>query len=151
MLASEKGFVMTDKIIPASIGSAKLVSAKLVAARLLMALIFLLSGIGKISAYAGTQGYMAAMGVPGMLLTPAIIFEIGGAILLLLGFKTRILSYLMAGFCLLTATIFHADFADQIQMIMFLKNIAMAGGFIALGTVGAGAWSMDGRLAARAA
>lgn len=118
-------------------------------ARALMSLIFILSGIGKIGAVVATQGYMEAYGVPGVLLWPAAALEIGGGVMLLIGFKTRPLSIGLAGWCLLTAFIFHTKFSDPIQMIMFLKNMTMAGGFLALANSGAPGLSVDGILASR--
>jgi putative oxidoreductase len=118
-------------------------------ARALMSLIFILSGVGKIGAVLATQGYMEAYGVPGVLLWPAAALEIGGGVALLIGFKTRPLSIVLAGWCLLTAFIFHTKFADPIQMIMFLKNMTMAGGFLALANSGAPGFSADGFLASR--
>lgn len=111
--------------------------------RLGMAAIFILSGIGKMGAFAQTQGYMEAYGLPGALLAPTIAFEIGAGLALLVGLCTRYVALLLAGFCLATAIIFHRDFADQIQQIMFLKNIAMAGGLLHLAKTGASNWSID--------
>ena len=114
-------------------------------ARVLMSALFLLSGIGKLTAVSATQGYMAAYGVPAVLLWPAAAFEIGSGALLLLGLWTRPLGVLLAGWCLLTAAIFHTAFADQNQLINFLKNLAMAGGFLLLARAGATGFSLDGR------
>ena len=100
------------------------------AGRVLLAHIFLLSGINKVTGYSGTQGYMEAMGVPGMLLPLVILLEIGGAVALIIGWQTRWAAYVLAGFTVLAGVIFHNNFADQIQMIMFMKNLALAGGVI---------------------
>ena len=108
-----------------------------------MAAIFILSGRGKLGAPEATQDYMAAMGVPGALLWPTIAFEVSAGALLLVGMFTRPLALLLAGFSLLTGIIFHHGFADQIQMIMFLKNVAMTGGFLLLAKVGAPGFSVD--------
>lgn len=114
--------------------------------RILLALIFVLAGFGKLGAgYAGTQGYMESMGVPGMLLPLVIILEIGGGIALIIGWQTRIVSWLLAGFTLLAALIFHNNFGDQTQMIMFLKNLAIVGGLLVLAVHGPGAYSLDKR------
>ncbi len=81
-----------------------------------------------------------------MVLLPAVILlELGGGLAVLLGWQTRISAFLLAGFCLLSALIFHANFGDQMQSILFLKNMAMAGGFLFLVAGGAGAWSLDAR------
>jgi len=102
------------------------------AGRLLLAQIFLLAGINKITGYAGTQGYMEAMGVPGGLLPLVILLEVGGAVALIIGWKTRWAALALAGFSILSAVIFHADLADQVQAIMFMKNFAIAGGLLVL-------------------
>lgn len=116
--------------------------------RLLMGQIFLVSGIGKISAYSATQGWMEAMGVPGMLLPAVILLELGGGIALMLGWQTRPLAWLLAGFSVIAAAIFHNNFSDQIQSIMFMKNLAMAGGLLFIAAHGAGELSIDARLLA---
>lgn len=116
------------------------------AGRLLMAQIFLIAGFTKITGYAGTQGYMEAMGVPGALLPLVIALEIGGGLALVLGFQTRLAALALAGFSLVSAFIFHTNFADQTQMIMFMKNFAMAGGLLILaGYPAAGTLSLDAR------
>lgn len=112
-------------------------------ARLFLGQIFLLAGISKISSYAGTQGYMDAMGVPGTLLPLVIALEIGGGLAIIAGWQTRLASIALAVFTLAAAAIFHNDLADQTQMIMFMKNIAIAGGFILLAVHGAGGYSLD--------
>ena len=114
-------------------------------ARLFLAQMFLLSGIFKISGYAGTQGYMEAMGVPGMLLPLVIALEIGGGLAIIAGWQTRLVSIVLAAFTLAAAAIFHNNLADQTQMIMFMKNIAIAGGFILLAVHGVGGYSWDNR------
>jgi putative oxidoreductase len=123
----------------------KLQAPAMATARVLMALIFILSGLSKIGATDAIRGYMEAMGVPGVLLWPTIAFEIGAGLLVALGYQTRIIALLLSGFCLVSAVIFHHQFADQIQMIMFLKNIAMAGGFLLLTCVGPGSLSLDAK------
>ena len=114
--------------------------------RVLMAQIFLLAGLNKITGYAGTQGYMEAMGVPGVLLPLVIALEIGGGLALLLGWQTRWAGLALAGFSMISAVIFHADLNDQMQMIMFMKNFAMAGGLLILSAYPVSAtWSLDAR------
>ncbi len=115
-------------------------------ARILMAQIFLLAGLSKIGAYAGTQGYMESMGVPGIMLPLVIALEVGGAIALIVGFKTRWVALGLAGFSAISAVMFHANFADQMQMIMFMKNWAIAGGLVLLAVHGAGHFSLDNRV-----
>jgi len=114
-------------------------------ARLFLAQIFLLSGIFKISGYASTQGYMEAMGIPGMLLPLVILLEVGGGLAIIAGWQTRLVSIVLAVFTLAAAVIFHNNLADQMQMIMFMKNIAITGGFILLAVHGAGSYSLDNR------
>ena len=113
--------------------------------RLLLSAMFLMSGIGKIGSYAATAGYMASAGVPGALLPLTILLEIGGALAVILGWKVRPVSVLLAGFTLLTAFIFHGNFGDQIQMIMFLKNLSIAGAFLMLAGNGSGRYGLDSR------
>lgn len=119
------------------------------AGRLMLAAIFVISGIGKIGGYAGTQAYMESMGVPGVLLPLVIIVELGGGLALIAGWQARLAGFLLAGFCLLSALLFHSDFADQMQAIMFWKNVAIAGGLLLLVANGAGRWSLDARQQAR--
>lgn len=113
--------------------------------RLFLALIFIIMGISKIGSYAATQGWMESAGVPGALLPAVIALEVLGGLAILLGWRTRIVALLLAGFSLLTAIVFHANFADQNQFIAFLKNVALAGGFLMLVAQGAGSFSLDGR------
>jgi len=113
-------------------------------ARIFLGQIFLISGLLKISGYEGTQGYMEAMGVPGMLLPLVIALEVVGGLAIMTGWQTKWVSMALAAFTLTAAMIFHSDFSDQIQMIMFMKNIAITGGFMLLVVYGAGAYSIDG-------
>lgn len=119
---------------------------ELLVGRILLALIFIMAGFNKIGGYEGTQGYMEAMGVPGMLLPLVIILELGGGLLIAVGFMTRYVALALAGFTILAGVIFHFDFSDQIQSIMFMKNLAIAGGFLVLARAGAGALSVDHKL-----
>jgi putative oxidoreductase len=118
-------------------------NASLLLSRFGLSLIFILSGWSKIGGYAGTQQYMEAMGVPGGLLPLVIALELGGGLALLAGLFTRPLAVALAGFSVVSAALFHANLGDQMQFINFYKNIAMAGGFLALAASGAGAWSLD--------
>ena len=113
--------------------------------RVMLALIFILAGVGKIMDPAGTMGYMQSMGVPGILLWPTIALEVLGGLAVAVGFKTRYAAIALAIFTIATAVIFHRNFADQMQMIMFLKNIAIAGGLLLLAVGGRTAYSMDNR------
>lgn len=114
-------------------------------ARIFLGHIFLLAGASKITAYAGTQGYMEMMGVPGMLLPLVILLEIGGGLAIIAGWQTKWTAIALAGFSVVAAALFHNNFGDQTQMIMFMKNIAIAGGLMLLASHGAGAYSLDNR------
>ena len=116
--------------------------------RLLLSLIFVVSGVGKVGAYAGTQAYMDSMGVPGVLLPLVIALEVLGGLAIILGWQARIVAFLLAGFCLLSAILFHGNIGDQGQQIQFLKNLGLAGGFLFIVAHGAGAWSLDKRRSA---
>ena len=113
--------------------------------RILIALIFITAGYGKIGGYEGTQAYMAAMGVPGALLPLVIATELGGGLLIAFGLFTRYTAFALAGFSILSAILFHSNFGDQMQQIMFMKNLAIAGGFLFLVVHGAGTISLDRR------
>lgn len=115
------------------------------AARILLAQIFLIAGINKVTAYAGTQAYMDSMGVPGMLLPLVILLEIAGGIAIIIGWKTRWAAIALSIFTLIAAFIFHSDFDDQMQMIQFMKNLSITGGLMILSLVGAGRFSVEGR------
>jgi putative oxidoreductase len=109
-----------------------------------LALIFIISGWGKITGYAGTQQYMEGMGVPGAVLPLVILLELGGGLAIASGLFTRWVALGMAAFSVATAAVFHANFADPAQAINFWKNVSMAGGFLVLAAHGAGAYSIDG-------
>jgi len=113
--------------------------------RILLSHIFILAGFSKITGYAGTQGYMESVGVPGMLLPLVILLELGGGLAILIGLKTKLVSFALAGFTIIAAIIFHSNLADQMQMILFMKNFAIAGGFLLLAEHGAGKYSFDNR------
>lgn len=117
------------------------------AGRILISLIFVTSGFNKLVNFAGTSAYMESAGVPGMLLPLVIAVELLGGLAVILGWHTRVAAFLLAGFSLLSAALFHANFGDQMQMIMFMKNLALAGGFLMIVALGAGAFSLDNRRA----
>jgi putative oxidoreductase len=124
----------------------KMKDVALLVSRVLLALMFVIAGWGKIGGYAGTQGYMEAMGVPGAVLPLVILLELGGGLAIVLGLFTRSIAVLLAGFTLMAAFLFHYQPAEQMQMLMFMKNLSIAGGFLALAAAGAGAFSLDARL-----
>jgi putative oxidoreductase len=120
--------------------------------RILVATIFIMGGIGKLAAPGPTQGYIAAMGlpVPQLAYAVALIVELGGGVLLLVGYRTKIVAAALAAFCVFTALVFHHALGDQNQMIHFLKNFAMAGGLLQIVAFGPGRIGWDSRAAANA-
>jgi len=114
-------------------------------ARILLGAIFFMAGISKIGAYAVTQGYMESQGISGALLPIVIGLEIIGPVLLVIGWQTRLVALALAGFTVVTAFLFHLNFGDQMQAIMFMKNLAIAGGLLLLFSHGAGGFSLDAR------
>jgi putative oxidoreductase len=115
----------------------------LLASRLLLALIFLHEGVAKLGNYAASAEYAESFGVPGVLLPLAIATELGCGMLLVLGLYTRIAALLLAGFCVFTAMVFHTGFADANQLLHFEKNLAMAGGLLAMAVSGPGKFSLS--------
>ena len=115
-------------------------------ARILISILFFLNGIFKIMNYDGAISWMESYGIPGVLIIPAIILEILGPILIILGYKTKITASILSVFCLATAIIFHNDFNNQMQLTSFLKNIAIAGGFLFLVINGSKKFSLDNKL-----
>jgi putative oxidoreductase len=113
--------------------------------RVLIATVFVLAGWGKISAYAGTQAYMQHAGVPGSLLPLVILLELGGGIAIIVGLYTRPAALLLAGFSIIAGLLFHGGSPDQMQQIMLLKDLGLAGGFLFLVANGAGRLSIDAR------
>lgn len=111
--------------------------------RVLLSAIFIQAGIGKIAGYAGTAQYMESQGVPGILLPLVILVELGGGLAILAGWQTRWVSLALAGFCIASAVLFHLDPGNKAQMINFMKNVAMAGGFLVLAAAGPGAFALD--------
>ena len=116
-----------------------------VTGRIFLALLFLLSGLGKIGAYGATAAYMSAAGVPSALLPVVIATKVVGTFAVIAGWHTRIAALLLAGYSLLAALLFHTHFADQLETIMFLKDVSIAGGFLLLVANGAGPLSLDRR------
>jgi len=111
--------------------------------RILLSTLFVLSGLSKIGGYAATAGYMAAVGVPAALLPIVIALELGGGLAIAFGWKTRLVAFLLGGFTMVAALVFHNNFADQMQMIMFLKNVSISGAFLMVVANGPGALSLD--------
>ena len=111
--------------------------------RILISSLFFLNGIFKINNYEGTVAWMESFGLPGFLIIPAILLEIAGPILIVIGYKTKIAAAALSLFCLTTALIFHNDFSNQMELISFLKNIALAGVFLFLVVNGAKGYCLD--------
>jgi len=122
---------------------------QLLIGRVLLSIIFIMAGVSKLGGVAGTAGYMASMGIPLPNLTVwlVIALELLGGIAILLGFFTRYTAWALAAFCVASGYLAHFQPDDQMQMTSFMKNIAMAGGFMALAAAGAGAFSIDARRA----
>jgi putative oxidoreductase len=118
------------------------------AGRLLIGLPFAMSGFGKVVAYGATTAYIASAGlpVPPVAYAIAVLVELGGGLLLIAGYQARSVALALAVFSLAAAVSFHSNFADQNQMIHFLKNVMMAGGLLQVVAFGAGAISLDARL-----
>lgn len=129
--------------IPSSASAAPLIG------RLLMAAIFLFSGAGKLMAPGGTIGYIASVGIPlpELAYAGALAMELGGALLLVVGYRTRWVAAALALFSVVSAVIFHNALGDQNQLFHFLKNLAMAGGLLQVVAFGAGRYSLDERRA----
>jgi putative oxidoreductase len=118
------------------------------AGRLLIGVPFAMSGLSKLAAYGATTAMIGAVGlpVPPLAFAVAVAVELGGGLLLIAGFQTRIVAIALALFSLATALSFHSNFADQNQMIHFLKNVMMAGGLLQVVAFGAGSFSIDSRV-----
>ena len=111
--------------------------------RLLLSILFLIEGVGKISMKDDVVMYMEDYGVPGVLFIPALILEILFPLLLILGYKTKFAALIMALFTLTVAIIFHTNFIEGMEMIFFLKDVAIAGGFLIVIAYGPGKLSLD--------
>ena len=114
--------------------------------RILLSAIFLINGIGKIFNYEGTIQYMENFDVPSYLIIPAITVEILFPILLIIGYYTKFSALVLSLFTLVLAVIFHTDFSNQMQLMSFLKNIAIGGGFLIIFVYGPGKYSIDHKL-----
>lgn len=114
-------------------------------ARVLIGALFLIAGLGKLGDVAGFAGYLTSGGLPAFLAWPSIIFEIALGASMIVGYQVRIMAFLGAGFSVLAGLLYHFNPADQMQFTMFLKNLAIAGGFLMLAVHGAGAVAIDKR------
>ena len=111
--------------------------------RILIGLLFLLAGLGKLGDVAGFSGYLASGGLPAFLAWPAVLFEVAVGILLIIGYQTRIVALATAAFCVVAGLLYHFAPADQMQMAMFLKNLAIAGGLLMFAIHGPGKLALD--------
>ncbi len=123
----------------------------LLVARLALAALFIVAGFGKLGNVEGFAGYMASGGIPAALAWPVILFEIGFGLALAVGLQTRLAALGLAAFCVVSGLLYHYVPGDQMQMTSFLKNIGLAGGYVALAIAGAGAWSVDAKFGRGAA
>lgn len=112
--------------------------------RILLALIFLMSGVSKIGDFAGTQAYMESYGMPAtaVFLVGAIVFEVAGALMIMLGYYARVGAIALIVFLIPATLIFHMDFGDRTQMIMFMKNLSIMGGLLFVTAYGPGSYSL---------
>ncbi len=111
--------------------------------RILISALFLISAFNKVINLDGSMGWMESFGIPGFLIYPAIALEFILPIFIIIGYKARLSAGLLSIFCISTAFMFHFDFSDQAQFISFLKNIALAGGFLFIVANGTREWSID--------
>jgi putative oxidoreductase len=116
--------------------------------RILLGLPFLMSGLGKLAAYGATVGYIASVGLPAppLAFITSVVIEVGGSLLLLLGFRARFASVVLGVFSIATAVFLHHNISDQNQMIHFLKDVMITGGLLQIAYFGAGAFSLDNRI-----
>jgi len=120
------------------------------AGRVLLASLFVLEALSKLSAYEAAQSYMRAFGLSGQILPLAIAVELGGGILIVLGWQTRIAALVLAVFCATAAVVFHTKFGDRNQLVHFEKDLALAGAFLIVCACGAGRYSIDAMALRRA-
>lgn len=123
--------------------STNVTAAGLLVGRLLLATVFILEGWSKLRGYDAAVTYMQRNGVPGLLLPAVIALELGGGLMMAIGWKARIAAAALAIFCVLAAVLFHANFADRNQLLHFEKDLAIAGGLLLLAMVGPGPWSLS--------
>ena len=121
----------------------------LLVARILLGALFVMAGLGKLGGIEGFAAYMASGGVPAVLAWPVILFEILGGLALIAGIQTRAVALALGAFCLVSGVLYHFDPADQMQMTSFLKNVALAGGYLALAIAGPGRFALDARFGGR--
>jgi putative oxidoreductase len=123
--------------------SEPLAAVGLTVGRLLLASLFILEGWSKIRGYQGAVAYMDRYGVPSLLLPAVIALELGGGLMLAVGWRTRLAAFALAVFCISAAVLFHNQLGDRGQLLHFEKDFAIAGGLLVLAVAGAGRWSLD--------
>jgi putative oxidoreductase len=123
--------------------SGPLAASGLAIGRVLLAALFVLEGWSKIKGYQAAADYMDGYGVPSVLLPAVIALELGGGLMLALGWRTRIAAVALAGFCIAAAVLFHSQLLDRGHLLHFEKDLAIAGGLLVLAVAGAGKWSVD--------
>ena len=111
--------------------------------RIFLSALFLIEGVGKLFTQEQVITYMEDYGVPGILFLPAVVLEILFPLMLIVGYKTRLAALVMTLFTLTVAIIFHTDFSDGMQLIFFLKDLAIAGGFMIIIAYGSNKFSLD--------
>jgi putative oxidoreductase len=111
--------------------------------RIFISALFLISAFNKIFNLEGSTSWMEGFGLPGFLIYPAIVIEIVLPVLVIVGYQARIAAGILSIFCLMTAFIFHFDFSNQMQLVSFLKNIGLAGGFLFIVANGTKDWAVD--------
>ena len=111
--------------------------------RIFISALFLISAFNKIFNLEGSMSWMEGFGLPSFLIYPAIVIEIVLPVLVIVGYQARIAAGILASFCLVTAFIFHFDFSNQMQLVSFLKNIGLAGGFLFIVANGTKDWAVD--------
>ncbi|MCX7305481.1 MAG: DoxX family protein [Hyphomicrobiales bacterium] len=122
-------------------------SAAILLGRIFLSIMFILAGVSKLTAISATAGWFESLGIPAPTVATVVsgLIEVIGGLAILVGFKTRIAALVLAVFTVAATLIAHTDLADQVQQLMFMKNLAVTGGFLVLAAAGAGAYSIDAR------
>ncbi len=118
----------------------------LLSARILLGLLFIVAGLGKLGDVSGFGAFMATGGIPAALAWPVVLFEILAGLALVAGLRTREVALALGAFCIASGVLYHFDPSDQNEMTQLLKNLGLAGGYLALWVAGPGAWSVDAKL-----
>lgn len=138
---------MSNTTVAGQAGASSGASLAILVGRILLSIMFILAGYSKLTAIAGTAGWFGSLGIPAPTLVAiaAGVVELVGGLAILVGFKTRIAALVLAAFTIAATLIAHTDLADQMQQLLFMKNLAVTGGFLILAAAGAGALSVDAR------